>query len=142
MAFNGYFVKIKEKTAGQGDYTFPNSYISFESPKPIRGVQDMDSYRDGDGKLHRNVLEHNVAKIEFQTRPITNRDYNAIMGEISARYTNSAERKMKAQLYLPELDTYTDWIDVYLPDPEITIISIVDNNTLRYAPIRFACIEY
>ena len=142
MAFSGYFVKVKEKTEGQGDYTFPSQYILFDTYKPIKGVQDLDSHRDGKGVLKRNALDHVIPKVEFQTRPMTNIEFDAIMSEISARYTVPKERKFKADLYIAETGEYTGSVDCYFPDFDITIISQVNSTTLKYGSIRFAIIGY
>ena len=135
MAFAGYFVKI-------GNYTFPNEYISFGTYKPVRGIQDIDSYRDANGVLHRNALSHDVNKVEFETRPMTNKEYDSIMDNIRANYTKAAERKAMVDMYIAETGTYTGSIEAYLPDPEITIQQVVDSTTLKYGPIRFAFIGY
>lgn len=142
MAFAGYFVKIKALNDQQTDYTFPSEYILYETYKPIRGVQDLDSYRDQEGVLHRNALSHTVPKMEFNTRPMTNKEYDSIMDNIRARYTNANERKVQADIYLAETGTYTGYVDMYISDPEVTIIKQIDSTTLKYAPIRFALIGY
>ena len=142
MAFNGYFVKIQGVSVGQGDYTFPTEFILENTYKPIRGVQDKDSKRDGNGVLHRNALDHVVPKMEFQTRTLTNVQYDSIMDNIRARYINAKERKVKADIYLAETGAYTGYIDFYLPDPDVTIMKVVNNTTLKYAPTRFALIGY
>lgn len=140
MAFNGYFVKIKEVWEGQGDYVFPNEYIEFDTPVPLNGVLNMDAYRDEEGVLHQNVLQHRVPKIEFQLRPMTNHEFDTIMGNIQARYVNSDERKVVAQVFLTEFGGYTDFIEMYMPDPETKVKSIIDEHTLQYNSQRFALI--
>lgn len=142
MAFSGYLVKIKGLTQGQSDYIFPNEYILIGTYKPVRGIQDKDSYRDGDGVLHRNALSHDVNKMEFQTRSMTNTEYDSIMDNIRARYTNAAERKVVADIYLTETGGYTGFVEMYMPDPDISIMKIIDNHTLKYSAARFALIGY
>ena len=135
MGNNGYFVKI-------GSYTFPNEYILCDTYKPIKGVQDLDSYRNAKGKLHRNVLDHVVNKVEFQTRPMTNKEYDAIMDQIRANYTIAKERKAMVDMYIAETGAYTGSIEAYMPDPEVTIKQVIDSSTLKYDSIRFAFIGY
>ena len=142
MGFNKYLVKIKGVSQGQSDYTFPNEFILLGTYKPIRSVQDKDAYRDEDAVLHRNALAHNIYKMEFQTRTLTNEQYDSIMGNIQARYVDAAERKVQADIYIAEIGGYTGFVDVYLPDPEVTITQIIDDTTLKYAPVRFALIGY
>ena len=135
MGFNGYFVKI-------GNYTFPNNYILCNTYKPIDGRQDLDSYRDTRGKLHRNVLDHDVYKIEFQTRAMTNKEYDDIMNNIRANYTKPKERKAMVDMYIAETGSYTGPIEAYMSDADITIQQVIDSTTLKYGPIRFAFIGY
>ena len=63
MAYRGYLVKV-------GDYIIPNSIIQANSYKPSLKGQDLDSYRDLDGKLHREALANFAPKVEFNTRPM------------------------------------------------------------------------
>lgn len=135
MAFSGYLLKI-------GNYTFPPEYIIYKTFKPVRSVQDLDAYRDANGVLHRSALEHNIYKTEFQTRPMTNHEYDSIMNNIRSRYTNAQERRVQIDLYVPETGQYTGLIDAYLPDPEVTIQEIIDDTTLKYEPITFKFISY
>ena len=138
MAYQGYLLKIK----GTTDYEFPLEWITFESFKPIRGIQDLDSYRDGNGVLHRNALNTKVVKVEFQLREnIKASEYDVIMKAISDRYTKAAERKLQIDVYLPETGVYTGAIDVYMPDPEV-VIKRADKNDLVYKSIRMAFIGY
>lgn len=61
MAFEGWLIKIN-------GYIFPNSLIALSSLKITpEQIMDLDPYRDGDGKLHRNVLPHTATSIEFST---------------------------------------------------------------------------
>ena len=144
MAYNGYLLKIKGVGSGaySSDYTFPLEYVLEKTFKPIKGIQDKDSYRDGDGVLHRTVVPAKIAKVEFQLREnIKASEYDVIMSAIRNRYTKAAERKCKIDVYLPETCTYTGAIDVYLPDPEV-VINKIEGNELFYASIRMAFIGY
>lgn len=141
----GYLLKIKG-TSGQyaSDYTFPLEYIQFETFKPLKSIQDKDSYRDGDGELHRTVVPAKIVKVEFQLREnLTATEYCSIMSNISGRYTKADERKCQIDVYLPETAVYTGAIDVYLPDPEV-VIKRADNNDfeLIYKSVRMAFIGY
>lgn len=144
MAYNGYLLKIKGVGSGaySSDYTFPLQYVLENTFKPIKAIQDKDSYRDGDGELHRNVVPTKIAKVEFQLREnLKASEYDVIMSNIANRYTIAAERKCKVDLYLPETCSYTGYIDVYLPDPEV-VIRRIDGNDLIYQSIRMAFIGY
>ena len=138
MAYQGYLLKIK----GSPDYNFPLEWIAFESFKPLRSIQDLDSYRDGNGVLHRNALNTKIVKVEFQLREnIKASEYDVIMQEITNRYTKASERKLQIDVYLPETATYSGTIDVYMPDPEV-VIKRADANDLVYKSIRMAFIGY
>lgn len=139
MAYSGYLLKIKQSG---NDYTFPLQYIEFGTFKTVLGIQDLDSYRDANGVLHRNALPHKIAKVEFQLREnIKASEYDTIMSAITSRYTKSAERKLSVDVFLPELATYMTDVEVYMPDPEVTI-KRADENELVYATIRMAFIGY
>ena len=143
MAYDGYLLKIKGTTGDYlSDYTFPHEWITAESFKVVKGTQDLDSYRDAKGELHRNALSHTIYKVEFQLREnIRASQFNAIMTQIQGRYTKPAEKKLKIVAYITETGNYTDPIDVYIPDIEVTI-KMIENNDLRYNSIRLAFIQY
>lgn len=135
MAYQGYLLKV-------GDYIFPMRGIILKSYKVSWKVQDLDPYRDANGVLHRNALNHVPAKVEFEMRSgLTNAAYDVIMNNIRSQYTNSLERKSSVSLFIPELGEYRTQ-DMYLAEPEITIIRQENNNTLIYDKIRFAWIGY
>lgn len=146
MAYNGYLLKVKGVGSGAyaSDYTFPLTYIQFESFKPIKAVQDLDAYRDANGILHRNVIPAKIVKVEFQLREnIKASEYDTILSAIKNRYTVAAERKCKIDVFLPETCGYTGYIDVYLPDPDVTIKRVdEDINDLIYKSARMAFIGY
>lgn len=143
MAYSNYLLKIKGTSGNYAsDYEFPKNWIVADTFKVINSIQDKDSYRDGDGVLHRTALAHTIYKVEFQIREnIKASQYNAIMEQISNRYIKASERKLKIDAYRTDTGTYTGSIDVYIPDPEVTIKQIVTND-LIYKSIRIAFIQY
>ena len=136
MAFNGYLLKIG------GDYTITGAnYVNEKSYKVTRNIQDLDSYRDANGVLHRQALEHVPLKIEIHTREnLTNDQLATFLGAIRSRYINAAERKCLVQAFVPELNDYVTQ-EMYMPDPEITI-KIIKNGVVKYDSIRLAWIGY
>lgn len=135
MAYNGYLLKI-------GDYEFPKEWIQYETFKVVKGIQDLDSYRDANGVLHRNVLSHQIVKVEFQVRENMNSTtYDSIMTNIQSRYIIAAERKCQMDCYIPETASYSGLTNVYMPDPEV-VIKKIEGNELIYKSIRFAFIGY
>ncbi|MBQ8803484.1 MAG: hypothetical protein IJZ53_07625 [Tyzzerella sp.] len=134
MAFNGYLIKV-------GDYQIPHKYIKVSSYSPYRTVQDLDSYRDGNGVLHRNTLSHVPNKVEFETVPmLTNTEFGEIMSRIEENYIIPEERKASVTLYIPEKDSYVTQ-DMYMPDITPTIRDM-QNGQIRYESIRLAFIGY
>ena len=134
MAYSGYLLKVLDDN---GDYTFPNNKIQFNSYGVKVNTLYDDSYTDGDGVTHAHALAHKVDKIKFNTIPMTNAELDAIMAEISARYTESLSRSFTAKFYVPELGDYVE-ADVHLGDPEIPINRVDDtNNIIYYNPISF-----
>lgn len=134
MAYNGYLIKV-------GDYKIPLSYISAESYSVYKNTQDLDSYRDGDGVLHRTALEHSPNKVEFDTRNmLTNTDLTNLLNAIQENFTVKSERKARVTLYIPETDSY-ETQNMYMPDfqPEMYIAT---EKYIKYKPIRLAFIGY
>lgn len=54
--------------------------------------QDLDSYRDTNGLLHRNALSHTATIVEFDTVPMWDTKFSAMMSAITSSYTNANER--------------------------------------------------
>lgn len=134
MAYSGYLIKI-------GNFTFPMSLIKADSYSPYKSVTDLDSYVDGDGKLHRNALEHFAYKCEFETVPMmTNTTFGALMSNIYAQFINTTERKAICTLYIPELDDYVS-CEMYMPDIKPQIY-YADDTKIQYDAVRFAFISY
>ena len=135
MAYQGYLIKV-------GDYVISGkNFIRADSYNATLIVQDLDSYRDMEGKLHRTALNHRVNKIEFETRAmLTNKQMEDLLGNIRQRYTNENERRVSATVYVPEINDYMTQ-DMYLADLEFSIYGVF-NNVIYYNPIRFAFIAY
>ena len=136
MAYGGYLLKV-------GSYEIDGTnYINYDSYSVTRNVQDLDSYRDAMGVLHRNALEHAPIKIELETRDgLTNDEVGEFMGSIRANFTNAAERKSTVTMFVPELNDYVTQ-EMYMPDPQFKIKKIDVNNVVRYSKTRIAFIGY
>lgn len=135
MAYNGYLIKV-------GNYIIPAmEFIEANTYKVTKSIQDLDSYRDANGVLHRSALEHVIYKVEFNTQPnLSNGQMGKLFDNIAHNYTVSAERKAAVTLYVPEEDKYIIQ-DMYMPDPQITIRDIA-GNTITYDSVRLAFIGY
>lgn len=134
MAYQGYLIKV-------GDFKIPLSWIRADSYSVLLSGQDLDSYRDTDGKLHRTALEHTLAKVEFETPNMkTNTQVSAFLKKIQDNYTDKIEKKVSATVYIPELDDYTTQ-DMYIPDITFTMYS-ANETEIKYNAFRIALIEY
>ena len=135
MAYNGYLIKV-----GTYEITGEN-IINEKSYKCSAKIQDLDSYRDANGVLHRNALSHVPIKVEINTRAgLTNMQLADFLGNIRENFSVPAERKAMVTAFVPE---YNDYItqSMYMPDPEITI-GTIDGAVIRYDSIRLAFIGY
>ena len=136
MGFSGYLLKV-------GNYEIDGyKYINYADYNVTWNSQDLDSYRDANGVLHRNALSHRVAKVEFELREgLTNDEVATFMGNISSNYTNAVERKASVKVFVPELNDYVTQ-DMYMSDPQFKIRRIDKNNVIRYEKTRIAFIGY
>lgn len=134
MAYQGYLLKI-------GNYEIPHSVIRSETYQAYRNGQDLDSFRNADGKLNRTALEHFVIKVEFETVPLlTDKQFGDFMAGISSNYTNVTEKKAMATAFIPELNDYMTQ-EVYVPDIKPTIY-YAGKDKVQYNQIRLAFIGY
>ena len=134
MAFNGSLMKL-------GEDNLPLSYMYKESYTitPNRR-QDMDSTRNANGELIRNVLGHTASTISFQTKPMWNTELSNLMAFIRSHYINAQEKKLSITYYSPDLDDYKTG-EFYIPDVEYPMIR-VDNNRILYNSFTLEFIEY
>lgn len=134
MAYNGYLIQV-------GSYKIPHSWMKAETYVVTKNGQDLDSYRDANGVLHRDALEHWVAKAEFETPALkNNKEVAAFMSNIAANYTNAVEKKANVTLYIPELDNYVTQ-EMYVPDIPFTLYS-ANETEVKYNQSRVAFIGY
>ena len=131
MAFQGYYIKV-------GNYTIPLTFMKLESYKSAPNQrQDLDSYRDADGYLHRNVLSHTATKLEFETPYLTFKDMRSLIQNIRANYTDELARTVEVTYYDEETDSYKTGT-FYMPGT----VEYNWYNKEIYAPSRIAFIEY
>lgn len=134
MAYKGYLIKV-------GDYKIPLSWMRADTYTVLKSGQDLDPYRDADGVLHRNALEHTIAKVEFETPPLKNNtEMAAFMKNIQSNYTNKTEKKVSATVYIAEDDDYTTQ-DMYVPDISFSMYS-ANEKEIKYKATRIAFIAY
>ena len=135
MSYSGFLFKI-------GDYVVSGkNIISADGISITRNVQDVDSYRDANGILHREALEHAPIKVEFSTRNmLTDTQMQDFLSNIRRNYVNEAERKVLATVYVPEIGDYKV-CEMYLATPTPEIYGVL-NGTIYYNSMRLAFIEY
>ena len=131
--YSGFLLKI-------GNEIFNMKYIKEKTYKGYASVQDLDSYRDANGVLHREALSHVPIKCEFETIPLDNEQYGQIMDMIRRNYINELERKVSITAFILEYNGYVTQ-DAYMAEPQPHIQTIKDNN-IQYAPLRIAFIGY
>jgi len=131
MAFNGqYYLKV-------GDYPIPLEFMAYKTYVLQRNVQDLDSYRDADGLLHRNVLPHIAYKAEFETPIMTNRQYRTFINNIKANLLDATETDVT-------LTYYDDWSGTYKTGHFYIVgtLEFTHFNKKIYQPMRIAFVEY
>lgn len=127
MSYQGYLLRVD-------GIIFPNSLIAFGtfSITPNQR-QDLDSYRDSTGYLHRNILPHMPSKIEFTTKVLHDAD-RVVLENIL---------KNRDEFTLEYWDTEYRTGTFYSPDLKYEIYDIDKvSGSIRYKPVRIAMIEY
>ena len=137
MAFMGYLIKI-------GNKEIPTKYIAESSyyATPCQR-QDLDSYRDNTGELHRDVVDHEPSKVEFKTMDgLTEAEITSIWGVFSDECTSWKELKADVEFYDPLTGDYCTE-PMYLKNPKVQIDEIdLETNTVYYKPIQFTLTGY
>lgn len=134
MAYSGFLIKV-------GNYTVPFRYIEASKYKTGIKGQDLDSYRDANGILHREALSNVSIKTEWETpTDLVESDVRDLMDNIRAQYTNRVEKKALVTAYMPEIGDYVT-MDCYAPDIEYTL-DYADGHTIKYTSFRLAFIGY
>ena len=141
MAYSGYLVKIGTSSTDSSKYEIPLSFIKAESYQISKKIQDLDSYRDANGLLHRNALTHVPYKLEFECVPmLTNTELSTVLSNITGKFAVAAERKVYVWAYNPENNDYISQF-MYMPDPEFQMY-YADTSQIQYNSVRFAFIGY
>lgn len=141
MAYSKFLIQINSVKADgtPNNWIVPLSYIRAETYSITVNGQDLESYRDANGILHRNALSNFAPKIEFEI-PFGTK-FGSFMENVRSRYTNATEKKVNATIYLPEYDKYVTH-DFYLPDINNNIYHITKKGTIYYNQTRIALISY
>lgn len=131
MSFQGYLIKIGNQT------TFFEHYIVCQTYQVTKKMLDYGSFRDADGILKRNCLDHVSYIIQFDIKPCDNIKLAEFMGAIKSNFTVAKERKVPITFYNAEDDNYISQ-DFYVPDPDFKIDHIEGNTVFfRQTTIKF-----
>ena len=127
------------------DYVLSMSDIIFESYQATYSTLDGNSKRNGKGRLRRTTYPHRVAHCKLTLRQMNSNEIHSILELIQARYVKKRQRKVKATIWVPEINDYiTDYF--YFPDPAFTIIREEKTRSggrrLIYAPLELELIGY
>ena len=138
--FDTYFVKVI-RASDNTAVPIPNKYISLTSYVSTPNQrQDLDSYQDNLGKLHRNTLDHTRSKLEWNTPPLFERELLSLQNILNSGIINSKERKLKIIHYCFDTHTYEQG-EFYLPDITFTPL-LIRNGEVLMDKVRLAFIEY
>lgn len=135
MAFEGYLMKA-------GAATFPHKYIQIStySATPSQR-QDLDSYQDSQGNLHRAVVPHDRSKIVFKTLDnLRLAGKQEIQAFFNGAMSNVRERKVELTYWNDESNAYQTG-SFYIPDVTYPIKRI-ESNDIVYESIEYHLIEY
>lgn len=136
MAFNGSLIRCGS-TEFPLDLVFKESYTVAPNRR-----QDLDSTRNANGKLERNVLDHTPSTITIQTKQMDNKDMARLMGVITGAYSVPKERKLPITYYCPDTDSYKTG-DFYVADIEFPINRVeVENKRIVYNSTQIDFVEY
>ena len=133
MGYAGYLIKV-------GGYTVPLSFIHADTYKCVRTVIDLDAYRDANGNLHRNALQHVPYKIEFNLKPMYQYQMREVLDSIRGNFSNALERKANVEFYDFETDSYISQ-EMYMPDINFQIYGIF-NDLIQYTATTVKFIGY
>lgn len=135
MSYQGYLFKV-------GSYTVPLSMMFHESYKVTKNDQDVDSYRDANGILHRNALSHYSVKVEWEIPPMKKNDeIEAFFNALYSQFDNLIEKSAQCTAYVPELQGYHTG-RMYLNSSVEFPIYRATSQFIQYQAIRLAFIEY
>ena len=139
----GFLIRINHDS---GNYVIPtDKFIRAESYKVTMNTNDLDSYRDADGHLHRNALPHKPMKIEFETPPmLTANQMSELLENLWRRMDSKEEQAFSVTCFNPLKNTYTTQ-RMYMPDPQFAFYGNYPVNSqadLQYSAVRFAFIGY
>lgn len=135
MAFEGFLMK-------SFGTIFPHKYIQISTYQTTPSQrQDLDSYQDSKGNLHRTVVPHDRSKIVFKTMDnLKLAEKQEIQAFFNGAMTNARERKVTLTYWNDEDNIYKTG-SFYIPDVTYPIKRIMGNDIV-YDSVEYHLIEY
>lgn len=135
MAFEGFLMK-------SFGTIFPHKYIQISTYQTTPSQrQDLDSYQDSKGNLHRTVVPHDRSKIVFKTMDnLKLAEKQEIQAFFNGAMTNARERKITLTYWNDEDNIYKTG-SFYIPDVTYPIKRIMGNDIV-YDSVEYHLIEY
>lgn len=135
MAFEGYLMKAFGTM-------FPHKYIQISTYQTTPSQrQDLDSYQDSKGNLHRTVVPHDRSKIVFKTiDDLKLAEKQEIQAFFNGAMSNARERKITLTYWNDEDNMYKTG-SFYIPDVTYPIKRIMGNDIV-YDSVEYHLIEY
>lgn len=99
MSYQGYMFQF-------GSYKFSRMIRADTYKITPNARQDLDSYRDANGELHRTALDHTATSVTFTIPAHKEREHEEMMSAIRSSYINEKERDAQCSYYDPETCTY------------------------------------
>lgn len=132
--FQGYLIKF-------GDDLFPDQCMLYNTYKvtPDRAL-DMDSTRNANGILERNVLEHTATTLQFDLRPMNGDEQEIVTTFINTHLLDPAQKKVYIEYWDPRISGYKSG-EFYIPDIDYPIKKI-ESTQIYYDKVTLKMIEY
>ncbi|MBO5283648.1 MAG: hypothetical protein J6B43_11100 [Lachnospiraceae bacterium] len=126
-----------------GNFEFPSKYIkrdTFDIAPNQR--QDLDSYTDGYGVTHRNVLSHTKTQIQFTTRKMSGAEMRSILDSLISNYISFRERDAQCTYYDDETGTYKTGHFYLDPSLQFRRTEVDESGVKQYGEMQWTFIEY
>ena len=135
MSYLGYLIKV-------GSNIIPSEYIVFDTYDCTPDQrQDVDSYRDLNQNLHRNVADEYKSIVSFKVRPnLTETKLRTLLQLIQSSYTVTKERKVHLTYWNIDTGDY-DVGEFYLVQPQYRIKKATEDEII-YNSFDIKFIEY
>lgn len=130
-------IALKKYILKLGDFEFPEKYIRADTYKSYVNMQDVNPYTDANGYLHRNPVQLKALKVELETIPMNRSEFETLMENIRAQYTNEAGRELTIEAYVMSEGKYISQKG-YVADIQPTVYGTFDGWIID--PVKFSFI--